>query len=135
MSPEQKAKWPATATREFAVLQPVRENVMPVSENDWLRMKRVVKEIIPYSSAYQVAGSISVGVLISFVCVWISLRLSTVAVPGWAWTFDICAICCSALMSILCLLFDWRLKKHTARTVQSAVDELDDIRNKFEPTC
>lgn len=134
MSPETKTKWPSKATREYTVLEPRRENALFIYENDWLRVRNLVSEIIPYTDGYKVVCSISIGVFVSFICVWISFKFSTVSIPGWAWTVDLCVISCSALMAILCFIFNRQLKLYTVRTVDNTLREMDDIRNRFEPS-
>jgi len=129
---DQGTKWPAGVICTFTVLHPRRENVMLVKENDWRRIKRMVEESVPYTCRYQVAGSISVGAFVSFVCFWFSLKLSAFPVPCWAWVFDACTICCSALISTMCFLFDSRLKNHTVHGMRSVLNELDILRNELE---
>ena len=128
---DQGTEWPATVTRQFTALPPRHEIVLIVMESDWLRIERLVKELVPHTSAYQVAASISSGTLVSFICFWFSLELSTAPTPCWAWIVASCVIFSSALMSVMCFLFDSRLKINTVRNAKSILGELENVRGKF----
>jgi len=128
----QGTEWPATVTRHFNLLHPRQENVLLVMESDWLRIERMMKALVPYTSAYQVAASISSGSLVSFICLSLSLELSAAPIPCWVWIVDICIICSSALMTAMCFLFDSRLRTHAVRSVEGTLSELEDVRGKSE---
>jgi len=53
-------------------------------------------------------------------------------VRGWAWTIDITVLSTSIVGAGLCFIFDRQIHKHTARTVRSALNEIDSIREKFD---
>jgi hypothetical protein len=127
----QGTEWPATVTRHFNLLHPRQENVLIVMESDWLRIERMVEELVPHTSAYQVAASISSGTLVSFICFWLSLELSAAPIPSWAWIVDISVICCSVLMSVLCFLFDSRMKTYTVCRTRDVLRELEDQLAEF----
>lgn len=130
MSPDGKNKWPSTATQEYTVLRPVRQNAYLVVETDWIRIERMVGEIIPHKGGFQVVASISVGVLVSALSIWISFKVSDSTVPNWAWTADTCAIWCSLLMAISFFVFDSKRQKSTVRTVRSVQTEMAEVRKR-----
>lgn len=121
-------EWPATVTRQFTALLPGRESVLIVMESDWRRIERMVEELVPHTSAFQVAASASSGALVSFICFLFSLELSTVPIPYWAWIVDISVICCSVLVTGLGFLLDSRMKTYTFRRTRDVLRELEDIR-------
>jgi hypothetical protein len=99
MADEQKREPKLTVSQEFSVLQPGRQNAYLIAEADWKRIKRIVREIVPHKSIYQIVGSASVGVLVSSASALLSFKLSSSSAPDWAWTIVICAAACSLLMT------------------------------------
>jgi hypothetical protein len=132
MSDDTKKSWQPTSTLEYTVLQRVRPKAYEIFVDDWSRIKRAVKEVIPPNSIYLVMASIFAGVLVSAATVWLSFRVSGLSVPDWARTADICVFWFSLILTALCFLFDWQQKATTNRTVNSVLAEMKIIEEKYE---
>ena len=63
-----KTSWPSTVNRSNTVLQHSPETAFVIAESEWSRVRQLVTEIIPYANWYQLAGSVFLGVFVSFVC-------------------------------------------------------------------
>ena len=60
-------------------------------------------------------------------------KLSTSSPPQWAWTLVSCAIVGSFVMTGACIYFDTQQRKTAARTVKSAIDEMEVIEQSCGP--
>jgi len=133
MIDEQKREPKLTVSQEFSVLQPGPQNAYLIAEGDWKRIKRIVKEIVPHKSMYQIVGSTFCGVFVTSASALLFFKLSSSSPPGWAWTIVICAAACSLLMTGAFFYFDAQQKQATVRNVDSVLIEIGEIEQNCAP--
>jgi hypothetical protein len=130
MSDEPKSRGPFAFQQEFSVDQPAPGRAYFISESDWKRIKRMIRETVPYGGGYQVLWSVCGGICASSIFLLISLWIDGSKVPTWAWTVTWVATATSLLVGGFSVSVDRGQRKSVSRTTESILEEMAQLETQ-----
>jgi hypothetical protein len=119
-------------TQEYSVPQAKPQKLIPVPESDWKRLRRMVSEVVPTSTLFQILWPLLAGICVAGIGVLVTLRTATGPIPNTSWTVAWSSTIASAVGAIICFVADSKQRKSTGRTVESVLTEMKTIEDNYE---
>ena len=120
-------------THENTVRRPKEESSIPVSDADWLKLKKFAQRIVKPTNYYQLGYGFLFGVTASGVIGLIALyggQFENIWVLPITWVITVGAL----LIGIALVFLDNRDKSLTVGSVNNLLEEMGDIEKKYETT-
>lgn len=117
-------------TQDYFLYTPKKQGIFPIQENDWNRLKALIKKIIPQKKVYSIISSISFGVFISAIFSLISL--STIEhVPSWLVPTNWIVAVFSLILGIALIIIDNQQKEIIQFTSDFIIEEFEKLEKQF----
>ena len=117
-------------TQDYFIYTAKKQGVFPIQENDWNRLKDLIKKIIPQKKVYSIISSISFGVFISAIFSLISLS-SIETVPTWIIPTNWLILMFALVLGIALIIIDNQQKEIIRITSDFIIDEFVKLEEQF----
>jgi hypothetical protein len=129
---EPKRRGPFAFAQEISVDQPAPSKAYFILESDWDRIKRMIREIVPYGGGFQVLWSLCTGICASSVFGLVSLVIVGDKAPIWTWTVTWVAAIATLLLAILAFFVDRGQRKAISRNTSTILEEMTLLEKRHQ---
>lgn len=128
MSPE---KMNLVITEDYQVYPPKPQGAYPVHENDWERIKRMVRAIVPEDSSFQTGSGIFFGIFVTALFTIIGFSASK-DVPEWARITAWVGLSLGLAMAGVLYYLGGKQKKTVTLSSQNVIEEMERLEKEYD---
>ena len=120
-------------TQVNILYKPKRQTIYPIPETDWERLKRTIRQILPYGSLLQVFGAVFYGVVASGIFSIMAFHLLS-GIPPWLKPAAYAITISSFIIGTVFFILDRSQKRGVTGTVNNVLEEMELIEEQIDKT-
>jgi hypothetical protein len=118
-------------TQDYVVYNVKKECIIPIRESEWMRLRRMIKGIIPHRKIFQIISSILWGVFGSAIFSLIAFQTAD-NLDQWVLPTTWTIFFVSMILGICLLILDGQQKEIINISTESVLGEMDIIEKALE---
>jgi hypothetical protein len=118
-------------TPDYAIYPPKEQGIYPIREGDWVRLKRLISQIIPAKRVFEVLASAFFGVAGSALLSLVAFS-TTSSLASWVLPTTWAIFIGSVILAIALIIVDRLQKQLVTTSVTNVLEEMQAIEQDYE---